>query len=291
MAYGYGGDGFADNGEWHRACKGSTRPPHVAKEFWQEWGPKTKQAEMDRYEEHHRTDPMGEKRRQALGYPNAQGPLLPAPGESLDPVHAPAVAVSEAPIAEGLEELGIWARGELQRALTICSMVCAAPDLIQSESEVADSFENCIDDATRMHRPKTTPPTPFSACVARPVTKKEIAAPPKTQEACAKEWTRLHAIGCWDESCVRKWRSEASEAKQSGTKVHIGRVFLICVEKNADSPKDNPARTLKGRVVFEGSYVRGESWDIALFHDLSSCPATMEAAKVADAYGLMPNNN
>ena len=70
----------------------------------------------------------------------------------------------------------------------------------------------------------------------------------------------------------------------------MGRIFAICVEKNAELPPDNPARKFKGRVVFQGNQVRDHNWDVALFQELGSSPATLEAAKVADVYGMMPGH-
>jgi hypothetical protein len=100
-----------------------------------------------------------------------------------------------------------------------------------------------------------------------------------------KEWSRLRSIGCWDEAGVKEWRDVAGAARRAGETIHRGPVFAICVEKNADLPEDHPGRKYKGRVVFEGNYVRDQNWEAALFQELSSCPATMDAAKVADAYG------
>ena len=46
----------------------------------------------------------------------------------------------------------------------------------------------------------------------------------------------------------------------------------------------------KGRAVFQGNHVRDEAGNWAIFADLGSSPATMEAAKAADAYGLLPGH-
>jgi hypothetical protein len=43
-------------------------------------------------------------------------------------------------------------------------------------------------------------------------------------------------------------------------------------------------------VVFDGSDVRDQDKNIALFQELSSSPATMEAGKAADAYGMLPGH-
>ena len=39
--------------------------------------------------------------------------------------------------------------------------------------------------------------------------------------------------------------------------------------------------------VFQGNQVQDESWEIAMFQELSSCPATMEASKAADIFGML----
>ena len=44
------------------------------------------------------------------------------------------------------------------------------------------------------------------------------------------------------------------------------------------------------RVVFEGCNVRDQDNRWAIFKEITSCPATIEAGKVADAYGMLPGN-
>eukprot|EP00972_Heterocapsa_arctica_P072384 10691301-Heterocapsa_arctica.AAC.1 len=48
---------------------------------------------------------------------------------------------------------------------------------------------------------------------------------------------------------------------------------------------------MKGRWVFQGSDVRDENHQTAIFQELCSSPATLEAAKSVDAYGLLPGHN
>ena len=60
-------------------------------------------------------------------------------------------------------------------------------------------------------------------------------------------------------------------------------MFEICVEKGSKLPEGEPLRKFKGRAVFQGSNVRDEKADAALFSELGSSPATMEAGKVLDA--------
>ena len=83
----------------------------------------------------------------------------------------------------------------------------------------------------------------------------------------------------------------ASRAKRAGTKVHIGRIFDILVEKNSELAENDPNRKFKGRVVFEGCYVKDEENNWAIFSEIASCPVSMEASRSADAYGLIPGNS
>eukprot|EP00959_Pyramimonas_sp_CCMP1952_P348247 7294661-Pyramimonas_sp.AAC.1 len=68
-----------------------------------------------------------------------------------------------------------------------------------------------------------------------------------------------------------------------GKTFHIGRLIAILVEKNVELPEDHKYRKFKGSVVFDGSDVVGQDKSVAFFQELSSCPATMQASKAADA--------
>ena len=89
----------------------------------------------------------------------------------------------------------------------------------------------------------------------------------------------------------------ALSSRKSGIQVHVGRIFDICVEKGSGldpflpDGSPNPNRKFKGRAVFQGNHVRDENFEVAMFQELSSCPATMEASKCADFFGLMDGNS
>ena len=70
----------------------------------------------------------------------------------------------------------------------------------------------------------------YSACVARPVDRKERAATPKAKAALDKELNKLTTQGCWDYSSVREWSHVLAEACTTGAVAHVGRIFDICVE-------------------------------------------------------------
>lgn len=155
-----------------------------------------------------------------------------------------------------------------------CSAVVHV-DSSDTDAIIAMPVMNCVN----THRPGVSPNHVYSACVARPVTKKEAQTNPKEN------------ISCWNEDLVEEWSNVASRAKRSGTKVHIGRIFDILVEKNSELAESDPARKFKGRVVFEGCCVKDEDSNWAIFSEIASCPASMEATRSADAYGLILGNS
>ena len=63
----------------------------------------------------------------------------------------------------------------------------------------------------------------------------------------------------------------------------MGYLFGICVEKNSELGASQ--RKFKYRVVFQGNRVIDQNYEAAIFQDLGSTPATLEASRVADALG------
>ena len=59
--------------------------------------------------------------------------------------------------------------------------------------------------------------------------------------------------------------------------------------KNAELTDAPPV--YKYRYVFQGNQVRDQNWDYAIFQDLGSSPASMEASKTADFVGCCPGND
>ena len=126
--------------------------------------------------------------------------------------------------------------------------------------------------------------------VVRSVGRKEMLNTPKTMEAMDAEWNKLVRQGVWKWSSVREYDDVVREAKQSGTKMHFGRIFGICGLKGSELPENDPGRKWKGRFVFQGNEVKDEFNQNAIFNELSSSPATLEASKAVDAYGLIDGN-
>jgi hypothetical protein len=123
---------------------------------------------------------------------------------------------------------------------------------------------------------------PWNCCVARPVFKDEIRRSPGAQAALRNERGRLRLIDTWREDLVEGWDEVAAHAKRANTKIHMGMVFQICVEKNSETEKPEDQRKWKGRVIFRGDDVVDENWDVAMFQELGIAPATMIAANMCD---------
>ena len=63
--------------------------------------------------------------------------------------------------------------------------------------------------------------------------------------------------------------------------------FSEYVASGSELKQDDPTQKWKGRFVFSGSGVKDEYNDTAIFNELSSSPALLEASKAVDAYGLI----
>ena len=129
------------------------------------------------------------------------------------------------------------------------------------------------------------------ANVAKVLTKHEISKSPGAQKALDAEWEKLLNKKTWDPSRVKECRTIVEDAKRKGEKVHIGRIFEICTLKGSELPEGDPNRKHKGRTCFQGNNVFDESSDYAIFAEMSSSPASMEAAKILDAYGSQPRHS
>ena len=124
-----------------------------------------------------------------------------------------------------------------------------------------------------------------SSMVARPVTRSEMMGCEKGRQARVDEWKRLRLKKVWDEDSVDEWYRVAARAKANNVTAHVGMICEIFVEKNSE--KSSEFRKYKCRVVFQGNNVKDQNRDWAIFQDLGSQPATLEASKAVDAHGLL----
>ena len=131
---------------------------------------------------------------------------------------------------------------------------------------------------------------PFPALVARPVHSNEIEQQPLAREARDKEWSRLRGHGekgCWDESQILEWDGICKDAQKSRDEVHLAHLMGLMVEKGSELAKDDPNGKYRYGVVLRGDQTKNQNYEAAMFQDIGSAPATVAAAKMADAYGCL----
>ena len=90
---------------------------------------------------------------------------------------------------------------------------------------------------------------------------------------------------------AKDWSYVASGAGEENRTIHLGRVFGIMVLKGAELDEDNPNRKHKYGVVLQGNGVVDQGWSLAIFQDLGSAPAPMEAGKPTDVYSCLDGSD
>ena len=245
-----------------RNYKGSTRPPDI---FPMEWTAMSKKQKLEKIAQYAAKRTALEEAAQKEGKPPSE--------------------VSAAAIFKPHDRVDAF----LEMVLKGCCQPDPDPPLVLDY--VWPAMPCTFNEKQQSHRDKLSPFSDlFECCVARTVTKKELKENKKAQQAVQKEWDKLRGLQTWDESRVREWSDVAKEARKTGQKVNVGLIFQIVVEKGSELEEGNPLRKFKGRVVFQGNNVRDENAEYAIFSELSSAPASMQAAKHLDAYGLLPGH-
>ena len=140
------------------------------------------------------------------------------------------------------------------------------------------------------HRPRSEHHPAYHAMVARLLAMKEVKSNPKAQQAIFEEGEKLLKQSVWDVNSVREKRDVIRDAMRLKKKVRFARIFLICSERGSELPEGDPDRKFKGRCVVQGNDVKDENSRAAMFQELLSSPATLEAAKSVGAYGCMKSN-
>ena len=181
----------------------------------------------------------------------------------------------------------VYLGNELEIENVICAAARESPQRRDDEIPAMPCADNYQGEP---HRPKIVPFNSHSwlvmnACVARPVSRKELLQSLPAQASMKAEWDRLR-----DEDKVREWSDIVCEAQKGNYEFNFGYLFGICVEKNSELPPLHPKRKFQGRVVFQGNRVTNQNWEAAIFQDMGLCPATMEASKALDFYGLIPGH-
>ena len=256
-----------------KTYKGSKRPESIPSDLWKMLSPKDRQKLIDE-----------EAEKMAVGSGGAASSSAPKGTGKKKSAVATARKLRLSPSPSGESEVAQWEVIPKDRP-KFC--VPAMPKAAPAKAELhRPEFREMI--KRKIQELEFKVALELFSAVARLVPKDEIRKNPKAKAALDKEWENLRAKGVWDESRVRECRSIVEEARRKGETVHLGRIFEACYEKGSELSADDPRRKYKGRTVFQGNNVRDQDSDHAFFAELGSSPASMEAAKLLDAFGSQP---
>ena len=110
------------------------------------------------------------------------------------------------------------------------------------------------------------------------------------REAIEKEWNALAKRECRVVENAEEWNKVKQKANREGRTIHLGSMLELLYQKGSELPEDDKGRKLKGRVVFLGDRVKDQYGAAAVFEELASSPAGMEASKFVDCYGLIDDH-
>jgi len=127
----------------------------------------------------------------------------------------------------------------------------------------------------------------IEAAVTKLLSRDEMRSPPATK-AIRSEGRALVECGTWDESTVVERDVLFQRVKDAKQKISWGDLLTLCsikfFEKGPDFWK------YKGRICFRGDKIRDQDGAPAVFQELSSSPAAIQAANANIAYGLIPGH-
>ncbi len=82
---------------------------------------------------------------------------------------------------------------------------------------------------------------------------------------------------------MAEWDDVAGEARTKGEEIHSDYLSGIMVEKRSEFLEGDERPYFKYRVVFQGKQVQDSNWATAMFNEMASTPATMEASELPTA--------
>lgn len=85
-----------------------------------------------------------------------------------------------------------------------------------------------------------------------------------------------------------EWRAFRDGAKSFGSMVHDSNIFEFCVVKRAELPHDDLKNKFEDRPVLDGTAVKNDHFDVALFNDLGSSLFSVQADNAVYSHDLQP---
>jgi hypothetical protein len=108
-------------------------------------------------------------------------------------------------------------------------------------------------------------PVRWFSMVTTVIKAKKVHRIPAAKAAIQQEWDKLTQARCWMLETVQEYETVRKKAIAENRTVHFGRVFSLCGVKHSELPPDK--RKYKGRIVFQGNYVKDELGYDAVFTD------------------------
>ena len=128
-------------------------------------------------------------------------------------------------------------------------------------------------------------------CCRPPYWERELQSNEAALRSLTEEADKLQARDTWDLKSVKEWSDAARDARHNGTHAHVGRMFPIVVENNAELPIVHPERKFKGRIFLGCEQLTEDSNATAISQDHATSPASLEASKILDACQTGQQNN
>jgi hypothetical protein len=92
------------------------------------------------------------------------------------------------------------------------------------------------------------------------------------------------------EALLKQNRGQRLKPCAETRKLHIGSLLELCYEEGSELSSGDEKRTFKGRVVFLADRANDQYGATAVFQEMASCPAGLEASSFCDAYGMLPDH-
>ena len=111
---------------------------------------------------------------------------------------------------------------------------------------------------------------------------------PEALAAVRAEADGLRSVPTWDEDNPREFDDVRRESRQSGVKVHFGKLMTIASIKSYELAKH--LQKMKGRIVYRGDCAKDEEGAAAVYRELGANPTSVQGLNACMAYGALPGN-
>ena len=164
--------------------------------------------------------------------------------------------------------------------------------VVEADEEARQLIENVVDLNTLISEISDLPKDPASPEVTAMVTKllsrAEMLSSTEALAAVRAEADGLRSVPTWDEDNPREFEDVRRESRQSGVKVHFGKLMTIASIKFYELAKH--LQKMKGRILYRGDCAKDEEGAAAVYRELGANPTSVQGLSACMAYGALPGN-